>query len=273
MGKMKRITKQKILAVVFSVLPIVVYLLLLVLMVIVSVIVQADYDKVFIFMNTASLAGASAIMCAVLKRRTGKGLRDALSIKQFDWCLLLFLLFFLWCAGEVTDGIVVGICSKFMSITPNASVQREPLRIIEAVLLAPVFEEILFRFLGMEFAKKQFSAPVLCVANAIFFALMHGYNIQGFFNIMVFAVCVAYVYLKTGRLLYAILVHIIHNALCLIDYGDAIFFGSPIHTEKNGFVLGSPQWIAVNLMISVFCAIIYFRRYKKKQSGNKLEAA
>lgn len=271
--KMKQLTKSRLMAVLFSVLPIIIYFLLIVLLSAVCAFAQADYDKVFTFLNAASMAGASVIMCMVLKKRTGKRLKDALSIKQFDICIPLLLLVFSWCAAEAVDGIIAGICSGFMTVTPNAPEDTDVLRIVGAILIAPVFEEILFRFLGMEFAKPYFPLPVLCITNAVCFSLMYGYNVQGFFNVMVFAVCVAYVYLKTGRLLYVMFVHMLHNAICLIDYGDSIFLGSPIYKEKHGFVLGSPQWITLNLTIAIVCAIIYFKKYKKGSLGKDKRTA
>ena len=58
-------------------------------------------------------------------------------------------------------------------------------------------------------------------------------------------------------------VHMLHNALCMIDYGDKMFFGNPINKEKNGFVLASHQWVLFKLVIAVICVFIYYNRYVK----------
>lgn len=264
---MEGLMKKRMGAILLSVLPMVIYLFLLVLFILICVLLQGDYpDKIFSLIHAVSMALAAAIMCGVLRKRTGKRLKNVLSVKRFDFTLVLLLLIFTWCAGEVTDGIVAHLCSGFMTVTSNAS-PTTPLGIAEAILAAPILEEIIFRYLGTEFAEQYFPLPVLCVANAIYFTLMHGYNIQGFVNIMVFAVCMVYVYLKTRRLVYVITVHMLHNAACLLDYGDKLFLGSPVYSEKNGFVLGSPQWIAVNLVVAVVCAVIYLKKYRGKNDG------
>lgn len=266
----KGLVKKRVGAVLLSVLPMIIYFLVLLILSFLEVrgerLWGEIYDKLFPLMNAASMAAASLIMCRVLRKRTGKRLRDVMSVKEFDLLLLILLLVFSWCAGNAADSIIAHICSGFMTAGTNAS-PVTPLGIAEAIFAAPILEEIMFRYLGTEFAVQFFPMPLLCAANAVYFALVHGYNIQGFANTMVFALCMAYLYLKTRRLLYMMLVHMIHNAACLLDYGDKLFLGSPVYSEKNGFLLGSPQWIAVNLVAAAVCAVIYLRKYRGKRYG------
>lgn len=270
---MKDLTKKRAAAVLFSVLPMIIYFLILILLVLMEIVGEkiygsdaSLYDMVFPLFNAVSMAAAAVIMCRILKKRTGKELTAALSMNDFDWLLMFLLLFFSWCAGNVADGIVAYVCSPFMTVTANAS-PITPLAILEAVFAAPILEEILFRYLGTEFAEQYFSMPVLCIANALYFTLLHGYNIQGFANIMVFALCMVYVYLKTRRLAYMILVHMLHNASCLLDYDDQILFGSPIYHEKNGFLLGSLPWMGINCIVAIICAVIYLKKYRRQRYG------
>lgn len=270
---MKGLMKKRAGAVLLSVLPMGIYFLTLVLLILLEAVgerlwgkVEGLYDRLFPLMNAASMTVGAVIMCRVLRKRTGKRLQDALSVKKMDWLLVLLLLGFTWCAGNVADGIAAHICSRFMTTTSNAA-PAGLLAIAEAVLAAPVLEEILFRYLGTEFAEQYLPVPVLCIANALYFTLMHGYNIQGFANIMVFALCMVYVYLKTRRLAYVILVHFLHNASCLLDYNDKIFFGSPIYSEKNGFLLGSPQWLGINFAVAAVCVVIYLKKYRRQHHG------
>lgn len=257
--------KQKLIAIGFSLLPMLIYFFLLLLFVILIELFRMDYDKIFPLIHTVSMAVSCAVMCAVLKKRTGKTLSFALRWREFNLHFVLGLAVFTWCAVEVVDGIVAGICSGFMTVKPNLNPEVSLGAMIEAVLTAPIFEEIIFRFLGLEFIEKYFPLPLLCTINAIYFALLHGYNIEGFFNVTLFALCMSYAYLKTRRLLYVIFVHILHNAVCLIDYGDWIFFGSPIYREKNGFTLASPQWIIFNFII-VAAFILYIWKCRNLQS-------
>lgn len=263
LAKQEGLTGKRIRAVLFSVLPMVIYFTILILLTVVSALLQVDYDRVYFLINTVSLVTASAVMCVVLRKRTGKRLGDALVVKDFDFFIPLLALLFSWCAGEVLDGTVAAICSNFFAVTPNATPDRAFLPILQAIVIAPVMEEIIFRYLGTEFAREYFPLPCLCVANAVYFALPHGYNIQGFCNLIPFSICMVCVYVKTGRLLYVILIHMLHNIMCLPEYGDILLLGNPIYREKNGFTLGSPQWMTVNLVVAAACVVIYFKKYGK----------
>lgn len=260
---MKERTKQRIVAAVFSVLPMGINFIVFLLLTIVSIAADADSDMTSVLLYGVSMAVAAAVMCMVLKKRTGKRLADAFSVREFDIVILLLFLVFTWCAGEVLEGVIAGVCSEFMVVGQNPKPEFTLSKLVSAVIIAPIFEEINIRYLGTEFAKDYFSLPVLCVANAFYFTLLHGYNIQGFANVFVYGICAAYVYLKTRKLLYLISVHMCHNALCMIDYGNKILFGNPIYKEKNGFVLSSPQWVLLNLVMAFVCVVIYKNRYVK----------
>jgi len=260
---MKELTKQRIVAAVLSVLPMGIYFIVYLLLTIVSMAASTDSDMVNVLLHAASMVIASVVMCMVLKKRTGKRFTDTLSVRDFDIVIPLLLLVFTWCAGEVLDGIVAGVCSEFMAVRQNPNPEITPAHIVSAIIVAPVFEEIINRYLGTEFAEEYYPLSVLCIANAFYFTILHGYNIQGVANVMVYGVCSAYVYLKTKRLFYLIPVHMCHNALCMIDYGNKMFFGSPINKEKNGFVLASPQWVLFNIAVAVVCAFICYNRYIK----------
>ncbi len=262
---MKTLTKEKIKAPLFSVLAVLLYIAFTVLLALVPAVLlpEEKYMEVFFFTDPIAMIGACAVMCHVLKKRKGIRFRDSLRLKNFDFSVPVMLLLFSWGCSEVCDGITAYICSGFMTVEPNSGMSGV-IGIIHAVLIAPVLEEVLFRFLGTEFSRGIYRLPVICIANGIFFSLMHGYNVQGFVNVFVGGVLAAYVYMKTGNILYLMLEHAMHNALCLIDFGSINLLGSPIYTEKNGFVLSSPQWFVLNIIIMAVCIVWYFKVFRKK---------
>ena len=69
-----------------------------------TIAVGSDSDMVNVLIYAASMATATAVMCGVLKKRTGKRLADTLSVRRFDIVIPLLLLVFTWCAGEALDG-------------------------------------------------------------------------------------------------------------------------------------------------------------------------
>lgn len=266
---MKKHIKQKIAATLLSVMPTVVCYLVLLPVTIVSMEAGIDGGMADVLLYAASMAVSSAVMCAVLKKRTGKRFTDAFSVKDFDIVLFLLFMVFTWCAGEVSDGVVGGICSEYMAVRPHVSRGIAPSRILSAIIVAPIFEEITIRYLGTEFVEDYYPMPVICIANAIYFSVQHGYNVQGSLNVMLFGIVAAYVYMKTKNLVYLIPVHMLQNIMCML-YNNIMFLGNPICREKNGFRLLSPQWFLLNLFLACVCIFVYYKRYvksEKRQAG------
>ena len=78
-------------------------------------------------------------------------------------------------------------------------------------LLAPIFEEILFRKLLIDRTIK-YGAKVSIILSAVIFALFHG-NLNQFFYALLMGGFFAYVYIKTGRIIYTIILHSIINLM------------------------------------------------------------
>ena len=140
--------------------------------------------------------------------------------------------------------------------------------IISAVICAPIFEELICRFGWCELARGAYSLPIICIANGIFFSLPHMYNIQGFINVFIGGLCSAYVYCKTRNILYVIIRHALHNALCCIDL--EIIFGE-YATHENGFIQYSWQYLAVNAVLVIISVIYFVKVFRKKYTENYFE--
>ena len=78
-------------------------------------------------------------------------------------------------------------------------------------LLAPIFEEILFRKLLIDRTIK-YGAKVSIILSAVIFALFHG-NLNQFFYALLMGGFFAYVYIKTGKIIYTIILHGIINLM------------------------------------------------------------
>ena len=276
---MKKLTKERIKAPFLAAVPMIIVLVFSVIAIlvvtIISLAVGKDPDNIsewtdFLCMEFAMLAGAATAVALVNKRNKTR-LRDFMKIKDFDIMVPIMLLLFGWSAGEICDHIGALVLSQFMTVEPNVTDLSHVTSILSAVICAPIFEELLFRFAGSELGKGAYSIPVICVANSIFFAAVHGYNIQGFGNVLVGAVCMAYVYCKTGNLLYTMLEHALHNALCIIDFEQFSLFGTPLYYEKNGFVFSGWWWLAINAVVLVVCLVYYFKVFRKKYVDDKFK--
>lgn len=83
------------------------------------------------------------------------------------------------------------------------------LNLIVISFIAPIFEEILFRKFLIDRTIK-YGANVSIVLSAILFALFHG-NLNQFFYAFLMGGFFAYIYTKTGKITYTIILHIIVN--------------------------------------------------------------
>lgn len=204
--------------------------------------------------------------CAILRRRNKLRLRQVCHIKKFDFAVPVVLMLFLQSAAVLSNNLIGLFLSDSMTIQPNSS-EFGLYGIFSAVILAPIFEEIIFRFAGTEIPRGAYSMPLICIANGVYFSVLHFYNIQGFAQVFIVGLCMAYVYCKTGNLLYTFIAHIGYNALCFIDIGS--FMNS--YYEKNGFVFSRWYWTVINAVIAAACLVWYFKVFRKKYTENNFK--
>lgn len=78
-------------------------------------------------------------------------------------------------------------------------------------IMAPIFEEIMFRKIIIDRTIK-YGAKVSIILSAVIFALFHG-NLNQFFYALLMGGFLAYVYIKTGKITYTIILHGIINLM------------------------------------------------------------
>lgn len=140
---------------------------------------------------------------------------DNMSVIKF--LKILAAAVFVLAVGSMIAGYAVDFVS-FLKGTPpqnyvSQSVQKMSLTqiIIYVVLLAPVFEELVFRKLLIDKLAKY--GTTFCVfVSAFIFGLIHA-NLYQFFYAFGLGVLLGYVYCIYGKLLYPILIHMFINTL------------------------------------------------------------
>lgn len=85
------------------------------------------------------------------------------------------------------------------------------LNLIIISIIAPIFEEIIFRKLLIDRTIK-YGAKISIILSATMFGLMHG-NLNQFFYAFLLGGFFAYVYMKTGKIIYTIILHITLNLI------------------------------------------------------------
>ena len=115
------------------------------------------------------------------------------------------------------------------------------------VIMAPIFEEIIFRKLLID-RTIQYGKGVSILLSALIFGLFHG-NLNQFFYAFIIGGFFAYVYIKTGKIIYTILLHLTIN-----------FFGSIISVIV-GNSLNNMNTMANLPIADAGILIIYFLVY------------
>ena len=85
---------------------------------------------------------------------------------------------------------------------------------IEAVILAPIAEELIFRGVLFSTLRNNLSFALSALISAVLFSLLHG-NYLSFLPIAVLAFVFSWIYEKTNNLAYPIILHSIYNTVSL----------------------------------------------------------
>lgn len=88
--------------------------------------------------------------------------------------------------------------------------------LLEYVILAPIFEEIVFRGLLFAMFRRRFTFLPAALLSATIFALAHGYSLLGFISVLWSGFLWAWIYDRTGSLIPGMVAHAVNNLLvCL----------------------------------------------------------
>lgn len=97
--------------------------------------------------------------------------------------------------------------------------------LLEYVILAPLFEELVFRGLLFAILRRKFRFLPAAVISASIFGLAHGYGVVGLISVCWSGVLWAWIYEKTGSLGPGILAHAINNFLVCLAVMSLLRFG------------------------------------------------
>ncbi|GJL68046.1 MAG: hypothetical protein NPIRA06_06810 [Nitrospirales bacterium] len=93
---------------------------------------------------------------------------------------------------------------------------------IDFVLLAPFFEELIFRGILYTTLRTKFSFPLSMVASGLIFALAHGYGLIAFLTVFWSGLLWAWAYERTGSVIPGMVAHAINNGV--VVYSLVSFF-------------------------------------------------
>ncbi len=159
---------------------------------------------------------------------SGLGFRDGLGLVPWPsgWGRSWRLMAIVAAAGLLGEWMITlvaepsGFSSHWTEGFDEAMIWGEPAQLastlVETIVFAPVFEEIVFRGLFFATLRRRFGFVVSALISAIVFAVAHGYGLMGFASVLWSGMLWAWVYERSGSVLPGILAHMLNNAVvCL----------------------------------------------------------
>lgn len=186
-------------------------------------------------------------------------------IKPYRMSVGRFVLTAIMCIALMYIGNLVGIVLSAL-LAPDIESMINPVQeiilgsnmiwnFLFAVLIAPIGEEILFRKLLID-KTVRYGEGTAVLLSGLFFALFHGNLFQAFYAFLL-GLMFGYIYVKTGKLRYPIILHMIINFLGAI-------IGPAILTLNDGsmemmIAVGLYGLVIIGLAIAGFVLLIVKR--------------
>lgn len=212
----------------------------------------------FILSNAAMWIGAIyAFDYFICRPTTGKKLSFNFSTKNLSTYLLIFplMLGMMFIAEYFTEllpttGPVFGELYEWFSQLINMFTQEPITMIVMAVVMAPLFEEVVFRGIIQKGLQNAGISPLKSIwISAFLFGLIHG-NPWQFVGAVLLGYVLGLVYYRTKSLLMPILLHAFNNALSsiLIMY---------VGTESFSEFFGIPSLVLLGVGVVLFGIFFY----------------
>ena len=129
--------------------------------------------------------------------------------------------------------------------------------IISVAIVAPIYEEIIFRGIFLKGMAKKMNPTVALVISALFFALVH-LNIPQGINAFLLGLVIGAIYLKTESIYLSIFAHFVNNVL-------AITVSSMYMMIKGKYAMGAH---GILFIAGVILLVIACNGYKQNKIGN-----
>lgn len=200
----------------------------------------------------------------IVRQKTGKKLNFNFSPSNFITYLLIFpMMFGMMLMGEFitsqipTTGPFFGDFYEFFESLMANLVNDQVIMIITAVIMAPIFEEIIFRGIMLKgMTNNGVEAWKAILISSVLFGLIHG-NPWQFVGATLLGCVLGLVYYKTKSLLLPMLLHGFNN-LC-----SAVLI---FYTQKESFAeaFNVKEWMILVIGILLFSVFFYLFTFKNK---------
>lgn len=201
--------------------------------------------------------------------------KQKLSLKKF--LLYLCITFTLMWIGNLLGVTITSALGSLFGIDINNPVHTLLnstdiwLNLTLISIVGPIFEEIFFRKLLIDRTIK-YGAKVSIILSAVIFGFFHG-NINQFFYAFLLGGFFAYVYIKTGKIIYTIILHILINLMGSVISTFAIKSLQALISNSYGAIdLAVVAIYTLIVILTILFGLIGLSMFKKaKFNGSKTQ--
>jgi membrane protease YdiL (CAAX protease family) len=172
-------------------------------------------------------------------------------------------------------GIYTPLAKLIFSFTNPDIIPSNPINsitsILSALILAPIFEEIIFRGYILKGFLSTYSSKKAIIVSAIFFGLVHFYPYQ-IIGVIPLGLFFGWIYYKTGSIGITIILHSFTNLIGLFTGWVNLKYGSQTIGSINDIYGGYSIYIIIIAVAScVFFLRFFIKNMKSFQTKNIIE--
>ncbi|MCU4863873.1 CPBP family intramembrane metalloprotease [Bacillus cereus] len=168
------------------------------------------------------LIGFSLILIFVFLIYKKEAMSDSkLSIKlsrnSFVWILIgIVAVFLAQTIGSILDKSIFHLTTQSVNTSSNIEAAAlSPLALISIVILAPLVEELVFRYAAINILNRKFNKIGCILISSVFFSIMH-FDFPFVFGYFLIGLVLAAIYVRTNRLLVSFVIHATMNLIIVI---------------------------------------------------------
>ncbi len=216
------------------------------------------FDSVLYIFGILSQVFACLYVSHRIKKEYKLEVKSRFSFTKINYVFISGLLLFTISFPTLFEAILTKVIG--LKVNPPAEVSfslEGILAIISIVIVAPIIEEIIFRFGILEKMETKFKKTTMILVGSFLFAIVHGYVLSGFLTVLLFGIILSILYLHTRNLVYPMIMHFINNFL-------AVLVVLVISSNPKHLLASFPTTPIDYIVLLILSALGFFIMYKTK---------
>lgn len=165
--------------------------------------------------------------------------KNHLNLRSFVYAALMIIAFRVLFDNSLTLWVSKISMPEFINQAFEELAVSPIILILSVVVVAPIYEEIIFRGILLKGMTKKINPTIALVISALFFALVH-MNIPQGVNAFLLGLVIGFIYLRTGSIYLSIFAHFVNNFMALTLSSMFTLIGGKYAVETHAlfFILG-----------------------------------